>query len=97
MSFRFSSQLCDSLDKCRKQWCFLAHYALLPVLSCLCSLVHCALLLSALVPLLRYSDWSQETDPLGSWRDAATAATVATREKTEPHQNNYDGSNYITE
>lgn len=64
MSFRFSSQLCDSLDKCRKQW---------------------------------YSDWSQETDPLGSWRDAATAATVATREKTEPHQNNYDGSNYITE
>ena len=38
--------------------------------------------------------------PRGSrahWRSVAGEAQVAKREKTEPHHNNYDGRNYITE
>mmetsp|Transcript_42162 Transcript_42162/g.112501 ORF Transcript_42162/g.112501 Transcript_42162/m.112501 type:complete len:109 (+) Transcript_42162:592-918(+) len=31
------------------------------------------------------------------WRSVAGEAQVAKREKTEPHHNNYDGRNYITE
>ena len=31
------------------------------------------------------------------WRSVAGDEHVAKREKTEPHHNNYDGRNYITE